>query len=548
MQMHFIIKNKFEREKTMKTKKLLALLLAVVLMFSVVGCSTSDEDETSVFRFATATEPVSIDPHNGNAESQTNVQSTIYEGLVRRYDGEITAGIAESWDIDGNVYTFYLRESEWSDGESLVAQDFVDSWNLLNDTVTPMTQFIEYFLDEDGELMVEALDDYTLQVTLNTEVPFIMEYFASTVLVPVRIDAFDGDQDGYYQDVPTVVNGPYVLSEWSTNDVMVFVKNESYWNADAVSIDQIEIYTVSDENTQISMYETGEIDMVDVPASYYAEYEDQGLEYYEDGSNKFIQFSATGTSDETTEFLQNRNFIEALSYTIDREALIDAIFAGAYNAADEYVPSLCTGYSDGSKADSDEDIETPYQTTADLDKAAESLQLALDELGYTVDTMPAFSIMVSDAGDNATIAQYIQDVASQIGIVIEIDSVPSSTFWSLVMGLEYDYDFALAGFGPDVDDATTFLSSYTTTGGYGYTYLGWSSEEYDAIYEASWLATDEERAELLVQLEEILLSEGPVIPLYTTTAGWVLSDSFENINKNATGTATDFVFAEVVED
>ncbi len=544
----------------MKMKKLMAMLLCAVMLLSLAACSppgggedsssssesgadAGDEGGEKVFRFATATEPTSIDIHLGNGAWMTNVISATSEGLVRIYGGELIPGIAESWTHEGTTVTFNLRESVWSDGTALVAQDFIDSWVLLSETDTPMTQFLEYMIDEEGNVTAEATDDYTIVVTLNREVPFIMEYFASPVMIPVRQDLFGDDQAAYYQGLPGAVNGPYNLVEWVSNDIMVLEPNESYWNAEAVKLDRVEIYTVTDDQTQMNMFTAGEIDMVDVPTSLMTEYEDKGMMYYEDGAIQSLHFAGHGSSPETVPYITNRDFIEALSYTIDREAFVNAVYAGAYSPASTYVPPFSTGYANGSKGDSDHDFDSPFIDTADLEKAEESLQKALDTIGATKETMPTFYIHVSDAEDRLLAAQYIQSVAAEIGIKIEIASVPSSTFWSFAAD-KSPYDFMLGGFGPDVADATTFLASYTSGGGWSLPYLSWQDEQYDALYDASWEVTGEERAEALVTLESYLLNEGPSVPIYWSRGAWMINDAFTNVHKNSTGTENDYIFAD----
>ena len=113
----------------------------------------------------------------------------IFEGLVRRYNGEIEPAIAETWDVsnDGLTYTFHLRDVAWSDGTPITAQDFVDSWNLLIERATPMAQHTEYFT-VDGKANARAIDEKTLEVTLNYKVPFIMEVFAMSAMAVVRVD------------------------------------------------------------------------------------------------------------------------------------------------------------------------------------------------------------------------------------------------------------------------------------------------------------------------------------------------------------------------
>ncbi len=549
-----------------RSKKLLALALSLSLMVtSFAGCSESGTSSTptssgtvsgssseaevpkedKIFRFATTTEPTSLDPQLGNGEWITNITGAIFEGLVRRYNGEILPGIAESWTVsdDGTVYTFKLRDAQWSDGTAITAQNFVDSWDLLIQRATPMTQFSDFFT-VDGKANAKAIDDKTLEVTLNAATPFILEIFASSALAPVRTDKYAEKSDAYYQDVPEAMNGPFVLTEWSPNDVMVLEPNENYWNKDAVNLTRVEVYTVKDTQTQINMYDGGEIDMVEVPSSMFAEYEDQGMQYYNDGATFFIQFTTDGSVDETTKYLANRDFIEAVSACIDREDFVNSVYAGAFKPSIEHIPSSATGYADKSKEAYGATIDSPFMIKADMTLAQEKLDAALATLGETVETMPEFTLLVSDNAERQIAAQYVQDVASKIGIKFKIDTLPGSTFWA-TMREGYRYDFCISGSGPDVDDASTFFQSYDGEGKYADTFMRWSSEDYAEILDASWVATGDERADLLIQMENYLLNNGPLMPLYHTQAAWMLADGYTNINKNMTGAATDFVFADL---
>ncbi len=510
------------------------------------AASTGESSKTEkVLRFATLTEPTSLDPQLGSGKWITTVTGAIFEGLVRRYNGEILPGMAESWEIsdDNLTYTFHLRDASWNDGVPITAQDFIDSWDLLIQRATPMAQFTDYFT-VDGKANATALDDKTLEVTLNYPVPFMMDVFAMSATTVVRTDKYAEGGDAYYQSVPEAMNGPFLLTEWRPNDVMVLEPNPDYWDAGKVNFSRVEIYTVKDDTTQVNMYENGEIDILTVPETMYADFEDKGIMYYEDGSNFYIQFTTDGQTDETAKYLANRDFIEAVSACIDREDFVNSVYGGAYQPTTEFVPTSATGYKGGKKADANVTIDSPFTIKADLTKAQEKLDSALETLGATVDAMPSFTLVVSDAAVRQTAAQYIQDVCSQIGIKIEIDTIPSATFWSTLRE-GYRYDFALAGTGPDVDDASTFLKIFDGEGLYADTFMRWHSDEYAEILADSWVAADEtQRTEDLVAMEEYLLSDGPIIPLYFTRAAWLMADGFTNINRNMTGADLDYVFGD----
>ena len=506
-------------------KKLFAVAMASAMALTLfASCAPIGSNDTGnnnggnagaekVFRFATSTEPTSLDPQLGSGTWITNVTGAIFEGLVRRYNGEIEPAIAETWDVsnDGLTYTFHLRDVAWSDGTPITAQDFVDSWNLLIERATPMAQHTEYFT-VDGKANARAIDEKTLEVTLNYKVPFIMEVFAMSAMAVVRVDKYDEKGDAYYQTIPETMNGPFLLVDWQPNNVMVLEPNPDYWNAERVNFDRVEIYTVTEDTTQVNMYRNGEIDMLDVPETMYKDFEDEGMIYYEDGANFYIQFTTDGQTDETAKYLANRNFIEAVSACIDREDFVNSVYNGSFEPTVEFVPGSATGYNGGTKADANVTISSPFMIKADLTVAQEKLDAALEELGTTADAMPTFTLVVSDATDRQTAAQYIQDVCGQIGIQIEIDTIPSATFWSTLRE-GYRYDFAMAGSGPDVDDASTFLKVFDGEGLYADTFMRWHNDEYAAILADSWSTTDtEQRTEDLVAMEDFLLANGPVIP------------------------------------
>ena len=538
-------------------KKLFAVAMASAMALTLfASCAPIGSNDTGnnnggnagaekVFRFATSTEPTSLDPQLGSGTWITNVTGAIFEGLVRRYNGEIEPAIAETWDVsnDGLTYTFHLRDVAWSDGTPITAQDFVDSWNLLIERATPMAQHTEYFT-VDGKANARAIDEKTLEVTLNYKVPFIMEVFAMSAMAVVRVDKYDEKGDAYYQTIPETMNGPFLLVDWQPNNVMVLEPNPDYWNAERVNFDRVEIYTVTEDTTQVNMYRNGEIDMLDVPETMYKDFEDEGMIYYEDGANFYIQFTTDGQTDETAKYLANRNFIEAVSACIDREDFVNSVYNGSFEPTVEFVPGSATGYNGGTKADANVTISSPFMIKADLTVAQEKLDAALEELGTTADAMPTFTLVVSDATDRQTAAQYIQDVCGQIGIQIEIDTIPSATFWSTLRE-GYRYDFAMAGSGPDVDDASTYLKVFDGEGLYADTFMHWHNDEYAAILADSWATTDtEQRTEDLVAMEDFLLANGPVIPLYFTRAGWMLADGFTGISRNMTGADLDYIFGD----
>ena len=113
------------------------LFLTVAFVATLPACSpdatrTERGLEEQALYVANSSEPKTLDPHEATGAIEIYIIGALYDGLVRKNPETlaIEPGVAERWDIskDGQVYTFYLRESQWSNGDALTASDFVSSW------------------------------------------------------------------------------------------------------------------------------------------------------------------------------------------------------------------------------------------------------------------------------------------------------------------------------------------------------------------------------------------------------------------------------------
>ena len=245
-------------------KKLLAVLLTTAMAASLaVGCSTpkssdgsnskdSSNSDEKVFRYATNTEPTSLDPTKGQSIGDNEIQHAITEGLVRNTAGDIQPGLAEKWEVsdDGLTYTFHIREdAKWSDGEALTANDFVYSWQRLVDpeTASPYAFIGDYLKNgyaietgtmDKSELGVKAVDDQTLEVTLENPTPYFLSLIGSSgQYAPLRQDIVEKYGTDFAATADkNVYSGPFKLTS-SENNEYIFEKNENYWDIDDINLD-----------------------------------------------------------------------------------------------------------------------------------------------------------------------------------------------------------------------------------------------------------------------------------------------------------------------
>ena len=182
---------------------------------------------------------------NGNLVIVPDCAEELVEG-VENEDGTMT-------------YTYTLREGlKWSDGKDLTAKDFEFAWKRAANPDTGADY--GYMFDvvkgyEEGAIDVTATDDRTLVVTLNNYVAYWNELLAFPTYMPVREDVVANE--GWATDASTYVsNGAYSMTGWDHSSVITLTKNENYWNAENVSMNEIKLYLSDDDNTILTNWKS----------------------------------------------------------------------------------------------------------------------------------------------------------------------------------------------------------------------------------------------------------------------------------------------------
>ena len=562
-------------------KRFLSLLLAAAMLsVLLVACappSTSDTDSTNTdaqntsdtsnteteggaastdtLTVALGTEPISMDPHVGNDSNTCTALMLSLEGLLNVVDGEIVPGMAETYEIseDGTVYTFHLRDAVWQDGQPVTAQDFVNTYVRMLTRQDAMDLAYLIFPIKNAaainsgemdasELGCKAIDDKTLEVTLESAYPFMTTLFASSCMYPIRTDLADSIGNAYGSEAETFVgNGPYILTEWAHNDRMVFEKNPDYWNADAIKFPRVVLVLVAEASTMKNMYDTGDLAFMDItdPAMVPSMENYSGFSFYNAGGTQFLVLSHNGTSEETAKIIQDHDFIMALSLAIDRQALVDAMFPTYLPFTGIINPGISDGM--GGKWEDTYDVTDVYhKTTADPEAAKELLQGVCDRLGYeSAEDMPTFDFFTQSGELQRTLAEYFQNTwKSVLGIDIEVRQLENAQYWENLYSAPYD--ICRSGWGPDYGDPFTYLDMWDSRGGWNKT--GWVGEEYyTLITEANSQSDPATRNEMFYEAEAILLTEAPVIPLYLPRGACVINeDMISGVTISSFGARFDF--------
>lgn len=515
-------------------KKRTALFLVGVLLLSLLaGCGSSGSTEPApssesadttgesaepvekVLRWNVGAEPEALDPLLMGTTGMQVVNNT-FEGLLRTYEGELTPGMAESYEVsdDGLVYTFHLRDAKWSDGKELVAGDFIFAWLRYLNPELKMSYAKQFFCIENAEayyngecsaeeIGFKALDEKTLEVRLVAPTPYFLALTAFNIYYPVREDVVDDEGVWSHDPSAYVCNGPFILSEWNLNQNIVLVKNENYWNADSVKLDKIEVSFIVDESSALTAYRAGDIDLFKgVPSQEVAQLQASDDEFYTLPMMGVLYY-IFNVEREPFDDVRVR---QALSMALDRESLVNNVTkSGEIPAVGNVSHNM--PLSNGQEF---RDVAGSHilETTAQVEKA----QALLAEAGYpNGEGFPEVVLSYNTTDTNKRVAEAAQQMWKEnLNIDIKLEGVENQVAGE--MRKTGNFDMIRYGFSADYPDPYTYLSVWRSdnAGNYGH----YNNAEFDECIKGSITTTGAERDELLLRAEEILITEAAICPLY----------------------------------
>lgn len=544
----------------MKKRVLAAFLSMAMVAGLATGCGTpgggksdGDSADGKVFRYAVNTLPTTLDPTKGQSIGDNEIQHAVTEGLTRNTAGDVKPGIAESWDEseDGLTYTFHLRkDAKWSDGEQITAADFEYSWKrLVNpETASPYAfigdclkngQAIEQGKMDVEELGVKAVDDTTLEVTLEHPTSYFLSLIGSSgQFAPLRQDIVEKyGTDFAATSEKNVYSGPFVMTS-SEDNVWTFAKNDNYWDKDSINLDKCELNYVENTDTQLSMYEAGDLDYVQVPTAYVSDYKDKA-DVFANGNVDFCYINSKSDNP----VLGNKNFRLALNYALNRNDYNKLANADTYTAFNGLVfPGLqAKGTTYGEAYDLN---SYSYPLDGDQDKATEYLNAAMQELGIANASDITVEVVTTDADSSKRIVETLQEQwQNALGINVKIRQVTYADIYGKVFP-EHDYEIGYGGWGSDYDDPYSYLELFKSDSSYNYSQ--YENPEVDQLLIASQDEPDtDKRMDELNQAEQDILADGAFVPLQARNVYYMLDDDTTGINFYYCSLNIDWVYADV---
>jgi ABC-type oligopeptide transport system substrate-binding subunit len=465
------------------------------------------------------TEPEWIDPGKAADSAGGHVILNLFAGLTQAHPKtlEPMPDVARNWDIssDGLVYTFHLRPTQWSDGTPLTAHDFEYSWKRVLDRATASKYASFLFPIKNAEAFnagkasrddvgVRALDDLTLQVTLENPVPYFLNLTAFYTLMPVprhvieRLEKAGQNTDLWTRVENIVCNGPYTMAEWKFRQYMVFARNPRYWDAEHVKLARVRMLMIESVNTALNMYEAGELDSIG-GSSLPSEFMDH-LSHYGDFEQDKMLATYFFWINVKKPPLDDKRVRRALSLAIDRASLVKYVLRAGQAPSADLVPDGVGGYAS---------LHSPIFDP-------EQARRLLAEAGYGPDhPLPTITLRYNTLEGHKQIAEAVQQMWKQhLGVSVELENQEWKVFLKTLQAT--DFQVARMAWVGDYPDPNTFLELLTKANGNNHS--NWSNPEFEALLaQANRTQDAPQRLQLLHRAEALAMSEAPLMPLYVYT-------------------------------
>ncbi|MBO7525574.1 MAG: peptide ABC transporter substrate-binding protein [Clostridia bacterium] len=597
-------------------KKIAMLMLAAVMVMTcaltAVGCS-KEEDKNSI-SICLASEPASLDPALNSSVDGATMLVHLFSGLVK-YDKNLNlvADAAEALptptiaDNGEATYVFKLRDGmKWSNGETVKASDFEWAWKRAASTALGadygyMFEVVKGYGDDDVDglapIAVTADDAArTLTVVLSVDVPYFYELCAFPAYMPLYNKNNSIDAEGTWATKPEtyVCNGAYTISSWEHNQCITLTKNNNYFDAANVTMDEIKCYLSDDAATMLANYKTGDWIFIDdvpndeIPAlktSYANEFVvgSQLGTYYISFNNNLDLTTAAYKAGKSTEDIAKANIEirEALSLLIDRDYVCVNIGQAGQQPASSFVALGLTDPSNNNEqfymhAGHSTEYVGYYDATKAANESNNVKAMNILKKYFTLENgkftdFPTFTYLYNTSSGHKAIAEYIQSAFATYGINITLQNQEWATF--LETRKQGQYGVARNGWLGDYNDPISFLDMWITGSGNNDSQFGKYNEVTGttlidgsnlAIYSmdlsgiegyadksvtnGTWAQTYDvligyikkesntvKRYQLMHVAEDVLMSTGSIVPIYYYTDIYMCSQKLNGFFSSPLG-------------
>ena len=442
---------------------------------------------SDTLRINLTSEPDFLDPALNSSVDGACLAVNSFSGLYAyNAEGHTEPACATGYTVsdDGLTYTVTLRDGlKWSDGSDLTAKDFEYSWKRVaaDATAADYAYMLDNFVGYPNDLAVKAVDDTTLEFTLNSPCAYMEDLMAFPAFYPVKQEAVESYADwqtspgGWCPEAGFVSNGAYVCTGWSHDTSMTYEKNPYWYDADKVTVEKLEFMLSADDTAIYAAYNAGDVDFIDtVPTDEIASLlSNPEFHIIDNLGTYYVAFNAKSKIFEGKTPEQAACMREAFTILIDRDYICENIGQTGQVPANAFIP---LGMADGNggifKTDPvEQGYYDPYAINNDYDGTVAKAVTLLKAAGYEFDdnnmlsasTPIQLEYLTNTTSGHIAIAESIQQDLAAVGIELTIQQQDWNVF--LQERKQGNFDFAREGWLADFNDPINMLEMWTTVSG-----------------------------------------------------------------------------------
>ncbi|MEK3796730.1 peptide ABC transporter substrate-binding protein [Peribacillus sp. FSL H8-0477] len=536
---------------------MLFILVGLVLTgcnFSSSKDTTSENNENTkttkkkqVLNMVEASEIPTMDSSLAHDNVSFTVLSNVNEGLYRlgkASEPELAMAKDDQVSEDGLVHTFTIRDANWSNGDPVTAADFVFAWQrVFKETGQYGSMFETANILHASEIVkgekqaeslgVKALDEKTLEVTLTTPNALLGQLLTFPTFLPQNQKFVESQGEKYALEADNLLyNGPFILSEWKHDASWKYQKNTKYWDADTVSLDELNVFVVKEAATQLNLYDTNKVDSINLSSASVDQYkDDKNFSSLADSEIFFLRFNHNHKA------LGNKNIRRAIDMSWDKQAHVDRILNNGSLALYGLVPKNFSTSPDG-KDFRELNGELNH---GDLKEAQSYLAKGLKEIGQDSVNI---TLTVSAVEGNDKTAEYLKNQLEKNlpQVKIKLKLVPVEQRYELESALEYD--MVISAWGPDYIDPMTYIGMWVTKGSANR--MDYSNPKYDALVKN--ISSEEDTAkryEMMLEAEKMLFEDAAIAPLYQRGLAVLQKSTINGLVRHPSGPDFSFKWTKI---
>ncbi len=523
--------------RSLKTSLLAASAAGLVMTLAACGGGSSSDDGAKVLRRGISAKVDTLDPHRSSAKWENIVISDMIVGLMTiTPERDVIPGVAESWETseDGLTWTFKLKETVWSDGEPVTAEDIVYAFRRIQDpAIASQYSSLLYIVKNAAqvnagelppeELGVRAVDDYTFEITLEEPAPYLLGLLTHYTTYPVPKHIVEQYGEAWIQPENIEVNGPYKLAYWRTGDQLVSEKNPLFYEADDVCFDRVAYFEIEDASAVERRIESGELDINNgFDGGRTVELEKKFPGWVRTAPSLITTYWTLNTSQEPFTDVRVR---KALAMALDREFIVEKVLTPGYIPAYSFVPPTMSNY----------EVDRPEVSFVDLSREERLAQARslLEEAGYGPGNPLNFEFIYRSTDDNPKVAPVAQANWQEIAPWVRADILKQDTKVLYARLRQSDFEAADGAWVADFDDPINFLYLLDSTTGQQ-NYGRYSNPEYDNLLARASQERDlDARAAIFAEAEALMLEDYPITPMWVQVTKNLVDPDITGWGENA---------------